>query len=215
MKSGDRAKTNFQEVVVLREHGWEGLPPPPVFTTGELEPTGANPAATPVAISLGLPTRGLDPQIPQSPSESVAALESDAIPASPVTPVTQSPSISIATLSDFTIADASDDEHPTDPTIADASDDERPIGPTAATFHETFYLEDGNAEVLCGNTLFRVHTTVLSFHSPTLRQMFAPTNLAAAESPSGCPRIPAQDMPQDFTALLKTVYLPGFVAPPM
>ena len=56
---------------------------------------------------------------------------------------TQSPSISIASLSDFTIADTSDDESPTDP--------------TAVTPHDTFYLEDGNVEVLCGNTLFRVH----------------------------------------------------------
>ena len=43
--------------------------------------------------------------------------------------------------------------------------------------------------------------------------MFTQTNLAAAESPNGCPRILASDTPQEFTTLLKTVYLPGFVSP--
>ena len=56
----------------------------------------------------------------------------------PATPVTQSPSLSIATLSDFMIPDIDNDESPVDP--------------TTITPHDTFYLEDGNVEVLCGNT---------------------------------------------------------------
>ena len=161
-----------------------------MFTAGKSKPAGVNqkdPAATPVVTQFGLPNRDFEPQILPPP-----VLEPISIP-EPTTaselPVAQSPSISIATLSDFTIADSSDDESPIGPTIADASDDELPSDPTATIPHKTFYLEDGNAEVLCGNTLFRVHTTILSFHSPALRRMFAPTNLAAAESPNGCPRI--------------------------
>jgi len=204
----------FQEVVALRERGWKGLPPPPVFTSGKLKPTGANqkdPTATPVATSLGLPNRDLESQILQA-SEPVTVPEMDTTPASPVTPGTQSPSISIATLSDFTTADVSDDEPPIIyPAIADTSD-EIPTDPTAVAPHETFYLEDGNVEVLCGNALFRVHTTILSFHSPALRRMFAPTKLAAAESPDGCPRILSSDTPKDFATLLKMIYFPGFVA---
>ena len=188
--------TKLQEVVALRESGWEGLPPPPVFTTGKPKPTGADqkdPAATPIAKSLGLPNRDLEPQIPQpSPLESATVQEPNTVPASPVA---QSPSISIATLSDFT--------------IADTSDEESPIDPAATVQHETFYLEDGNIEVLCGNTLFRVHMGVLSFHSPTLRRMFAQTNLATAESPNGCPRISSSDTATDFATLLKTIYIPG------
>ena len=110
-------------------------------------------------------------------------------------PVTQSPSISIASLSDFT--------------IADTSDDRSPINSTVITPHDTFYLEDGNVEALCGNTLFRIHTSTLSFHSSTLRQIFAQANLAAAESPNGCPRILFSDTATDFATLLKTIYLPG------
>ena len=208
-------KTSFQEIIALRERGWEGLPPPPVFTTRKSKPTGANqkdPAATPIVTSLGLPNRDLEPQIPQS-SPPIAAQEEDTVPASPVTPVTQSPSISIATLSDFTTADVSDDEPPTDPAISDTSDDELPIDPTTITQHKTFYLEDGSVEVLCGNTLFRVTASILSFHSPALRRMFAKTNLAAAESPNGCPRITSSDTATDFATLLEMIYLPGFVAP--
>jgi len=216
------AEEVFQEITGLRERGWEGLPPPPIFTTGKPKPVGAkqrDPAATPIATSIGLPNRDpepqnprLEPQIVQSPPlESITIPEPDAVPASPVT---QSPSISIATLSDFTIADASDDESQINPTISDASDDELPIDPTTVAQHNTFYLEDGNVEVLCGNTLFRVHTSVLSFHSPALRRMFAQASLATAESPNGCPRITSSDTATDFTTLLKMIYLPGFVAQP-
>ena len=160
--------------------------------------------------------RDLELQIPPSqppPLELVTAPESGTVPASPVTSVTQSPSTSIASLSDFAITDTDDDEPPIDP-IADTSDDELPVDPTVTAPHKTFYFEDGNAEVLCGNTLFRVHTTVLSLHSPVLRRMFAQTNLAAAESPNGCPRLLTSDTPKDFATLLKTIYLPGFVALP-
>ena len=225
VKGGHRSETSFQEVIDLRERGWEGLPPPPVFTTRKPKPAGArqgDPAATPIATSIGLPNRDPEPEIPQSPPLepqnaqsppliSVSIPEPDAITASPTT---QSPSISIATLSDFTIADASDDESQIDPAISDVSDDELPTDPTTVVPHKTFYLEDGNVEVLCGNVLFRVHTSVLSLHSPVLRQMFAKANLAMVESPNGCPRIQYSGTATDFATLLKIIYLPGFVAPP-
>ena len=219
MKGDQRAETNFQELVALRERGWEGLPPPPVFTSWKQKPTDAHrkdPAATPVVTSLGLPNRDLEPQVPQSPPpESVTASETGTTPESPVTSVIHSPSITIATLSDFTIADASDDESPIGPTFANASDDDPLIDPTAVVPHETFYLKDGNVEVLCGNILFRVHSTILSFHSPTLRQMFAETNLVTAESPDGCPRILSSDAATDFATLLNIVYLPEYATCPI
>ena len=183
-------------MVELREGGWKGLPPPPAFTTGKQKPAGEDPTATPTATSLGLPKQDPEPRIPQTPPpESPADPETDTVP----TPlVTHSPSMSISTLSDFT--------------IADTPDDESPIDPEAITTHSTFYLEDGNAEVLCGNTLFRVHTSILSLQSPALRRMFAQTSLASAESPNGCPRILSSDTATDFITLLKMVYLLGYVA---
>ena len=177
--------------------------------TGRLGPSQKDTAATPVATSLGLPN--VDPEPQPSPFQSVAAPGLDTIL---VTPVTQSPSTSIASLSDFTIADASDDESPVNPTIADASDDEPPLDPTTITPHGTFYIEDGNVEVLCGNTLFRIHAGVLPFHSPVLGRMFARENLVTAESPNGCPRILSSDTAMDFTTLLKIVYLPAYASFP-
>ena len=178
-----------EEVIQLRERGWEGLPPPPVFTNGRSERTGTgqeDPIATPVPAPLGLPNIDIELHIPRSPP-----------PESVTTPVTQSPSVSIATLSDFTITDASDDESPVDP--------------MSLTPHDTFNFEDGNVEVICGCTLFRVHTSVLSLHSPVLRQMFTRANLAAAELPNGCPRILSSDTATDFAVLLKIIYLPGYL----
>ena len=55
--------------------------------------------------------------------------------ASPTTPIIHSPSISIATLSDFTIVDTSASESPVDSSITDTSDDELPTDPTATVPH--------------------------------------------------------------------------------
>ena len=196
-KGSHRDNVNFQEVFELRERDWEGLPPPPVFTIEEPKQTGANqkdPTATPVATSLGLPNPDPEPQTPAVEPATVPETDAD-----PTTPLTQSPSVSIATLSDFTFADTSDDESPVDP--------------AAVAIHDTFYLKDGNVEVLCGSTLFRIHTSILSFHSPVLRRMFAETNFATEDSPNGCPRILSSDTARDFATLLKMIYLPGFVVP--
>lgn len=182
-------------MIELRGRNWKGLPPPPVFTTRKPKLTHTNekdPSATPVVISSGLLNRGLEPQAAQPPLfESVTISDTDTVFGSSIT---QSPSVSIATLSDFT--------------IADASDDETPVDYTAVVPDETFYLEDGNVEVLCGKTLFRAHTSVLSFHSPALRRMFAQASLATADSPNGCPRILSTDTAADFAMLLNVVYLP-------
>ena len=167
--------------------------------TGKQELAGTrqdDPSATPIATSLGLPSTDPESQVPQPPVDSV--IDPEAETTSVVSSATQSPSISIATLSDFTTADISDVESPVDP--------------TAITPHDTFYLEDGNVEVLCGNTLFRVHPTILFFHSLAFRQMFAQPNLAPAESPNGCPRIHSSDTAADFAALLNMIYLPRYFA---
>jgi len=173
-----------------------------VFGTWKPKSSGTeekDPAATPVVTSLGLPNRDPEPQIPDPLRlESVDTSEPNAVPGSPVA---QSPSISIANLSDFTTADTSDDEVPVDP--------------TTITPHDTFYFEDGNVEVLCGNTLFRIHTSILSLHSPVLGQTFARSNLAATESPNDFPRVSSSDTVIDFATLLKVIYLPGYATLPL
>ena len=145
---------------------------------------------TPVATSLGLPSIREQSQPPTLPSPAPD------IPSgwSPRASAPSSPSTSITALSDFTIADSLDDE---------------PIlEPETITPHDVFYLDDGSVGVVCDKTLFRVHTSALSFHSPVLRQMFSQANLTAAESPNGCPRVMSSGSPTDFATLLKVIYLP-------
>jgi len=184
----------LQEVLRLRERGWEDLPPPPVLRSAKPEITlskSQDPTATPIATSLGLPGVGEQSQPLTLPSPA-PDIPSGRSPQSSAPP---SPSTSITALSDFTIADSLDDE---------------PIlEPETMTPHDTFYLDDGSVEVVCDKTLFRIHAGALSFHSPVLRQMFSPANLTAAESPNGCPRVVSSDPPTDFATLLKAVYLPG------
>ena len=197
----------------LRERGWESLPLSPIVRDIKPEtavPESQDPAATPVAISLGLPGIGeqsrphtLPLPTPETPSDS-----------SPKSSAPPSPSTSITALSNFTIADSPDEEPAFEPETETPHDtfyvgDEPILEPETITPHDTFYLDDGSVEVLCGKILFRVHTSILSFHSPAVRQMFSPANLAAAESPNGYPRIVSSDTPTDFATLLKAIYLPG------
>ena len=123
---------------MLRERGWEGLPPPPTFTTEKPKPTDANqkgPTATSL-ITVPDPSNGdPKPRILQPLPEPATDPEMDTTPTSSVAHITGSPSISIATLSDtfsdFTIVDTPDDDSLIDPTVADTSDPESPIDPTA------------------------------------------------------------------------------------
>ena len=91
-------------------------------------------------------------------------------------------------------------------------DEEVGEGSSERTFahHETFYLEDGNVEIVCGHTLFRVHSTTVSFFSSQkLRDILSRSALLHAPKPEGCPRITVTDTAQDFAVLLKMIYTPG------
>jgi len=179
-----------------------------MFTTGKPGVAGAN-RNVPVATPRGPPKSALKPQVPQRrPPKSVTFPDSDTIVVSRVTPVAQAPPIGIAAPFDF-----AGTPNPVDPTIGNAFDGKPPIEPMSIAPHETFYLAEGNVEVLCESKLFRVHTGALSSQSPVLRQMLAQTNLDTAESPNGCPRILFPGTTLDFTTLLKMIYFPGFFIP--
>ena len=53
-----------------------------------------------------------------------------------------------------------------------------PIDPTAISPRGTFYLENGNMKVLCGNTLFRVHKSI-----PVLPLSRAPLTISTRRFP--------------------------------
>ena len=100
---------------------------------------------------------------------------------------TSSPTLSISTVSDLTPTDLSDD-------IGEDS------GEHTNTHHDTFYFQDGNVEIMCGDTTFRVHSTILSFASSKLRDIF---------SHMPRPRVIFDDSAEDFVVLLKMIYTPG------
>ena len=105
-----------------------------------------------------------------------------------------SPTLSISTVSDLAPSELSEN-------IEEDGD--------VVTHHEAFYFEDGNAEILCGHTLFRVHSTTIAFSSPKLREILSQSALLCAPMPEGCPRITVMDTAQDFAVLLKMIYTPG------
>ena len=107
------------------------------------------------------------------------------------TPAISSPTLSISTVPDLT---------PTE------------LGEERTTVrHETFYFEDGNVEIVCGDTVFRVHSTTISFSSSKLRDMLSPSTLLNAPMLEGCPRVVFTDSTEDFETLLKMIYTPGYV----
>jgi hypothetical protein len=81
-----------------------------------------------------------------------------------------------------------------------------------ATRHDTLYFEDGNVEIVCGDTIFRVHSSVISFSSSDLREILSQSALLDAPTPEGRPRIAISDSAEDFTVLLKMIYTPGLVS---
>jgi len=117
------------------------------------------------------------------------------------TATVSSPTLSISTISDLTPTEFDED-------IGEDS------GERILTRHQTFYLEDGNVEIACGQTIFRVHSTVVSFSSPNLRDMLSSSTLLNAQMPEGCPRVVFKDSAEDFAVLLKMIYTPGYVPPP-
>jgi hypothetical protein len=148
---------------------------------------------TPVAfVPQDLPTAAINIEPPSILHDAESFPETFEIP----TGTPSSPTLSISTMSDFT---------PTEPAenMGESSDEQM------FTRHETFYLEDGNVEIVCGRTVFRIHSPVVSFSSKKLRDMLSPSTLLNAPMPEGCPRIVVKDSSEDFTVLLKMIYTPG------
>ena len=113
-----------------------------------------------------------------------------------------SPTLSFSTVSDLTSTEFDED-------IGEGSSERVP------TRHDTFYLEDGNVEIVCGYTIFRAHSPIISFSSHKLRALLSPSALLNVPTPEGCPRVTFKDRAEDFAVLLKMIYTPGYVLPPI
>ena len=119
-----------------------------------------------------------------------------------ITTTSSSPTSSISTISDFIPTELDDD-------IGKGS------GKGVVIHHEMFYLEDGNVEVVCGHTIFRIHSPIVSFASSKLRGILSPSALLNAPIPEGCPRIVFKDSAEDFAVLLRMIYTPGCALLPL
>jgi len=112
-----------------------------------------------------------------------------------------SPTLSISTVSDLTPTELGEEtEHSVE---------------RVTNRHDPFYFEDGNVEIVCEDTVFRVHSAIISFSSPKLRDILSPTTLLSAPMPEGCPRIVFADTADDFAVLLRVIYTPGHVTHPL
>ena len=111
---------------------------------------------------------------------------------------TASPTLSISTVSDLTSTEFGGEIE---------RGEKQP-----ATHHDTLYFEDGNVEIACGNTIFRVHSSIVSFSSSELREILSRPALLGAPTPDGVPRIAISDSVGDFAVLLKMIYTPGLVS---
>ena len=164
--------------------------------------TDASPEVrTPVAfIPQDLPTAAIGIEIPSSILQDIGSAfalhhtesSSEAIVDIPANSIS-SPTFSISTMSDLTPTELGEIEN----------DQEQAPG------HDTFYFEDGNVEIVCGDTTFRVHSTIVSFSSSELRKILSRPALLEAPTPEGCPRITISDSAEDFAMLLKMIYTPG------
>jgi hypothetical protein len=154
------------------------------------------PAAT---TDIGLPSSILQAAVPPSIFHDVESFPETFIEVP--TGTLSSPTFSISTISDLAPTELDED-------IGEDSDER------VATRHDTFYFEDGNIEIVCGHTIFRVHSTIISFSSPKLRDMLSPSTFLSAPMPEGRPRIIVKDSSEDFAVLLKMIYIPGSVPSP-
>jgi hypothetical protein len=159
---------------------------------------------TPVAfVPQDLPVAATDVDIPSSILQAIESpsILHDVEPfpdtfAKVPTGTPSSPTFTISTVSDLTPTELDED-------IGEGS------GERSFDRHETFYLEDGNVEIVCGHVLFRVHSPTISFSSPKLRDILSRSALLHAPMPEGCPRITVTDSAEDFAVLLKMIYTPG------
>ena len=162
---------------------------------------------TPVAfVPQDLPTTEVDVSIPSSTLQSIVPPsilhDMESFPETFVEVATgtlSSPTFSLSSISDLAPTELDED-------IGDGGDEQ------VVTRHDTFYFEDGNIEIVCGHTIFRVHSTVISFSSPKLRDMLSPSTLLNAPMPDGRPRIVIKDSSEDFAVLVKMIYTSGWVS---
>ena len=193
-RNGEQERNSVAEAAEEREGEEDGPDPAAEIPAGIETPV----AFTPTTINIAIPPPILQaieiPPVFHDAETSPDAFTEDQITAA------SSPVSSISTVSDLTPTDFDED-------IGEDSGERIP------THRDTFYLEDGNVEIVCGQTVFRVHSSIVSFSSPILQDMLSSSTFSAPMS-KGCPRVVFKDSAEDFAVLLKMIYTPGYISPP-
>lgn len=74
--------------------------------------------------------------------------------------------------------------------------------------HEEFWLYDGSVVLAVGDTLFRVHKTVLANHSEVFADLFTVPQPLGEDTIDGCHIVRLHDNREDFIDLLRAMYQP-------
>jgi hypothetical protein len=189
-----REEEERRDVVETEEEGGAVAEVPAEIET----PVAFVPQDLPTAMTdIGIPSSTLQAIEPPSILHDAESFPETFVEVPSGTP--SSPTLTISTISDLTPAELGED-------TGEGS------GERVVTRHDTFYFEDGNIEIVCGHTVFRVHSTIVSFSSPKLRDMLSPSTLLNAPMPDGRPRIVVKDSSEDFAVLVKMIYTPGWVS---
>ena len=196
-RKGKQERNGLAEAAEEREGEEDGDVAAEIFA-GVETPVAFTPRDLPTVINIATPSPILQDTEPSSVSHDVVPF-SDALTDDQIA-TASSPALSISTISDLTPTEFDED-------FGEDSDKRIP------TRHEMFYLEDGNVEIVCGQTIFRVHSPIVSFSSPILRDMLSSSALLNAPMSEGCPRVVFKDSAEDFAVLLKMIYTPGHVPP--
>ncbi|TFY59570.1 hypothetical protein EVJ58_g5706 [Rhodofomes roseus] len=72
--------------------------------------------------------------------------------------------------------------------------------------HPALYHDDGNVILSCGSTLFRVHRSILSKHSPVFRDILERKEDTKTEILRGCLHVALEDTKEEVEALLNVIY---------
>ncbi|KAL6304719.1 hypothetical protein BKA93DRAFT_749633 [Sparassis latifolia] len=72
--------------------------------------------------------------------------------------------------------------------------------------HPTLYFDDGNIIISSGSTLFCVHRSLLSKHSPVFKDLFEPKEDKKQAFLRGCLHIHVEDDREEMEALLSIIY---------
>jgi BTB/POZ domain len=78
------------------------------------------------------------------------------------------------------------------------------IDTEALVNHPSLYFDDGNVILKCGKTLFRVHRSLLSKHSPVFAELLD-TN-RNKKTLRGCMLLKVEDDQDDIEAILRIIY---------